>query len=326
MISTNHRPVRFAAALLLLAVVLTACQPALQGRPTAIPTEIPPPTATPTVTFTPTEVPTVTPTMTPTPTSTSTPAPSATATYTPTIIPTHLATLFPLKAGAATVDWSYYYLTKNNKRADGTQLNLSAVVSFQLVDRGIHSETIEVYGREVTIYYLRVRHFFDETPLEVKLILTGLFGQGIALDGMPADGSSYISLRTQNSDAPYEPWKVYQDWSLPLDQRAPLFQTMLLTDFQTLLQDLPDQVILLADHPIIFEPDGWPQIALNMSRVSATAARMQPFFEIDVYYQMLGPSENAELWRSYLVDITDIPPDKRSGITFAADYLTIITP
>ena len=269
----------------------------------------------------------MTSTPTATATSTSTLVPTATSTSTPTPIPTRLATLFPLTAGGQqTVDWDYYYITRRDNREDGSLRNLSAMVSFQLVDRGIHSETIEVLGQDVTVYYLRVRHVFDQTNQEVKLVLTGLFGADIPIVGMPADGSSYISIRTQTADAVFEPWKLHQDWSLPLDQRAPLFQTVRLPDFETTLRNLPDQVIILADHPVILDPDGWTQIYLDMDRVSASAARFQPLFSFNEFDQLTGQSTQATVWQNYLINDTDIPSNQNNRMYFSADFLVIITP
>mgnify|MGYP005813307447 CR=1 FL=1 len=237
-----------------------------------------------------------------------------------------MATLFPLNASdGTTVDFSSFYITQKETRDDGSVKNLSATVSFQLLDRGIHSETIQVLGQDLTVYYLRVRHSFDKTFLDVKLVLTGLFGKDIPLGGMPADGSSYISLRSQNSDMPFEPQKIHQDWTLPLEQRAPLFQTIRLTELQQLLIDLPDKVILLADSPIIFQPDAWPQLLLDMQRVSAYSARLQPFFTIDQYHQLTGQSPLADTWEAYLLNNLDLPADQ-TGMVYAANYLVLITP
>lgn len=323
------RPWRVIAGLLVLVVItpnLAACQKPLQGRPTALPTLPPTASITPTPSQTPPPLPTATMTPTATATPTETPVPTATNTATPTPIPTRLATLFPLTAGQQTVNYGYHYITRKDNREDGSLRNLSAMVSFQLMDRGIHSETVKILGKDVTVYYLRVRHVFDQTNLEVKLVLTGLFGQNIPIAGMPADGSSYISVRTQKSDQVFEPWKLHQDWSLPLDQRAPLFETVRLPDFEVTLRNLPDQVIVLADHPIILDPDGWTQIYIDMDRVSASAARFQPFFNFNEFDQMTGQSTLANVWMDYLVNNTDIPNNYYNRMYFAADYLVIITP
>ncbi|MFZ3070143.1 MAG: hypothetical protein WA110_03355, partial [Anaerolineaceae bacterium] len=246
----------------------------------------------------------------------------------PTPIPTHVATLFPLTAGGnQTVNWGYAYISRKETRDDGSLLSLSAMVAFQLLDRGIHSETIRVLGQDVTVYYLRVSHTYNQTPIETRLVLTGTFGRDVPIAGMPADGSAYISLRTQNSDAVFEPWRIQQDWQLPYDQRQELFQSMLLKDFEQLLADLPNQVILLAHHPVIWHPDDWAQVKLDMTRVSAEAARLQPFFDYDQFFLLLGQSPTADTWRLYLLNKEDIPAGiVQEDLAFAAEYLVLITP
>ena len=196
-------------------LVNTACEPIYEGRPTGFPTQLPTNTVTPTQAATPTEAPTVTHTLTITPTDTPTPIPTATPTSTPTVIPTRESGLIQLTVGEnTTVDWGYHYLTQNNKRDDNSQYNLSAMLAFQLIDRGIHSETITVLGNDITVYYLRARHAFKGEMMDVKIILTGIFGTDVAIDTMPADGANFVYYRTQNADVPFEPWKIDSDWNL----------------------------------------------------------------------------------------------------------------
>jgi hypothetical protein len=288
--------------LLVLSILLSACAPAAQGRPTLTPSPIPSRTYTPQPTATFTLVPSATPTETPTPTITNTSAPSATPTETPTTIPADPALLFPLIAGNITVDWSYGLITNRVLEIDGSAKELSAMFSFQLLDRGIHSETREVIGNKVTVYYLRVSHDFRGKPQELKLILTGFFGENLAIAGLPADGAAYLSLRRQRASEPFEPWLIAQDWRLPIDRRQPIFEAVLLSDFERLLRKLPDKVILFADHPIIWRPDNFRQAKLDMQRLSATAARYEPFFEFDDFAVNQSANLNAKTWRDYIVD------------------------
>ena len=315
---------------LLVAVLLVAagCQPRYEGRPTARPTPLPTKTATPTSTYTPSPVPTVTSSPTNTPTPSPTPLPSPTPTFTPTPIPPRAATLFPLTAGGArTVDWSYYYISRKESRTDGSLLSLSATVAFQLLDRGIHHETLRILDQDVTVYYLRVSHTFNQVPIETRLVLTGYFGKDVPISALPADGSAYISLRSQNSDAVFEPWRIHQDWQQPYEQRVELFDDLLLSEFELLLADLPDEVIVLAHHPVIWPPDTWTQAVLDMSRISAQAARLQPFFEFDDFNILLGQSDVARAWADYLTESQPIPEElKEDGMSFSAEYLIIIVP
>lgn len=307
-------------------ILLSACAPAVQGRPTLTPSPIPSSTATPQPTATFTLVPSATPTETPTPTITNTSALTATPTETATLIPSEQAVLFPLAAGNITVDWSYGLITNRVLEIDGSAKELSAMFGFQLLDRGVHSETREILGKKVTVYYLRVSHEFRGKPQEVKLILTGFFGENLAIAGLPADGASYLSLRQQRAYQPFEPWVIAQDWRLPFDRRKPLFETMLLADFERLLSKLPEKVILFADHPIIWRPDNFRQAKLDMQRLSATAARYAPFFEYDDFAVNQTTSLNAETWRDYIVDQKPIPPELQGKLEFSADYLVLVTP
>ncbi len=87
--------------------------------------------------------------MTPTPTLVPTATPP---TYTATPIPTRLAQLPPLNSNTGVVDWSYFYLTEKENEEDGSLVALSAMVAFQLMDRGIHTETINILGDDVTVF------------------------------------------------------------------------------------------------------------------------------------------------------------------------------
>jgi len=263
-----------------------------------------------------------------TPTPSPTPLPSATPTFTPTPIPPRAATLFSLTAGGArTVDWSYYYISRKETRNDGSLLSLSATVAFQLLVRGIHHETLRILDQDVTVYYLRVSHTYNQVPIETRLVLTGYFGKDVPISALPADGSAYISVRSQNSDAVFEPWRIHQDWQQPYEQRVELFDDLLLSEFERLLADLPDEVIILAHHPIIWPPDTWNQAVLDMSRISAQAARLQPFFEFDAFNILLGQSDGAHAWANYLTASQPIPEElKEDGMAFSAEYLIIIVP
>lgn len=312
--------------LLALMVLLSACAPAAQGRPTLTPSPIPSKTSTPQPSPTFTLVPSATPTETPTPTITNTTEPSPTPTETATPVPSDSAVLFPLKAGNITVDWSYGLITNRVLEIDGSAKELSAIFSFQLLDRGVHSETREILGKKVTVFYLRVSHDFRGKSKELKLILTGFFGENLDIAGLPADGASYLSLRQQRSYQPFEPWIIAQDWRLPIDRRQPLFETMLLSDFERLLAKLPEKVILFADHPIIWRADNFRQAKLDMQRLSATAARYAPFFDFDDFAVNQSASQNAKTWRDYIVDQQPIPAGMEGKLEFSADYLVLVTP
>lgn len=303
-----------------------ACTPIYEGRPTAFPTAVPTSTIEPSPTNTLTPAPTATLTPTPTLTATPTVEPSPTPTLTPTLIPTRLAGMPVLMDGSRVVDWQYAYVTGKENREDGGLISLSAMVAFQMIDRGIHSEVITVLGEEVTVFYLRVRHDFNGTLSEVKLVLTGVYGSGLEIRNLPADGSTYVSYHARRATDLFEPWKLHQEWSLPVSQREPLFSSVRLADLEEYLASLPDEVILLADHPIILPRDDWNQVYLDMDRLSASAARFTPFFAFNELDQMTGQTTMATLWQNYLLSGTDIPADQINKMVFSAEYLTFVTP
>ncbi len=225
------------------------------------------------------------------------------------------------------MNWGYAYLSRKELRDDGSLLSLSATVAFQLLDRGIHSETVRVRDQDVTVYYLRVSHVYNQVPIETKLVLTGYFGRAVPISALPADGAAFVNLRSQNSDAVFEPWRIQSDWLLPFEQRQNLFQQMTLTDFEQLLADLPERVILLAHHPVIWRPDDWAQADLDMSRLSAQAARLDDFFDHDAFDLLTGQSRMAEAWSAYLLQNQPIPTDiAQAGLSYSAEYLIIVIP
>lgn len=313
-------------SLIILAALISACVPTAQGRPTLTPSPIPSATFTQQPTATYTLVPTATPTETLTPTVTQTLAPSPTSTETPTPAPANPAKLFLLKSGNITVDWSYGLITNRTTEINGNTKELSALFSFQLLDRAIHSEVREVLGNKITVFYLRVGHDFNGEPVELKLILTGFFGDNLSIAGLPADGAAYLSLRQQRSYEIFEPWKIAQDWRLPIDRRQPVFETVLLADFERLLAKLPEQVILFADHPIIWRPDNFRQAKLDMQRVSTIAARYSPFFSFDDFAVNQSASENAFFWRDHMINQVSLPEVVEDPLEFSADYLILVTP
>lgn len=305
-------------------VTLTACQKEFVNRPTPIPTRTPSNTFTPTITLTPTLVPTVTLTPSQTPTHTLTPYPSSTPTAISTNIPPQPVSLFDLRDNAdRLVDWRYAYVSEVGSRDNGEVNQLSAMLAFQLMDRGIHSFNLRFDARDITVYYLNVRHDFNGTLTTMRLVIGGTYGKDVPISLIPADGSAYIEFRKLDSKAVFNPGRNHQESLLPFAERQALVSTMLLQDFESMLPELPDTLIVLAEHPILWPKDDWVQVKLDMTRVSAYAARFYPFFSLDAYDLLVGPSELALALAEHLLDGSPMPLGTHD---FASQTLIFITP
>jgi hypothetical protein len=305
--------------------------------------EPPPPTLTPTATLTRTATITPTPTitLTPTPTQTTTPAftitplPSNTLTVTPTPyrtlsptptpsqVPLQPAELFPFAdIGGKTVDWSYIHVTQIDYNRLDEVNDLWAFVGFQLMDRAIHQRNFQFLGDTITVYYLHVAHEFDGEMIPMQLILGGTPGADVAINDIPAGGTAYLQVQIREAWQPFDPYIVHRDANRAFELRSNDYPLLFLKEFQSILPTLPEQVILLADHPILIPPDDWPQIKLDMGRVSYFAARYHPFFEIDAYDRLIDQSDFAYALRDHILLGQEIPVGLYA---YSSNTLIIIT-
>lgn len=305
-------------------IVLNGCQKEFQSRPTLSPTYTATITLTSTLTLTPTVVPTVTPTPSMTPTYTLTPYPTRTSTPTATPVPQRPAKLFDLLAGGfRTVDWSYFYITEKETGNLGDVNGLTAMLAFQLMDRGIHSYTVDFLERDITVYYLNVQHESNGTILPLRLVIGGTYGNEVPISQIPADGSAYVSFYEQDADVVFEPWTIHKQSLLPYENRESIFSNMLLQDFEQFLPSLPDELILLAEHPVLISEDDWPEVKFDMSRISSQAAKYLPYFTLDVYERFVSLSDSATALADYLLEGKNVPSGE---LIFSAQYLVIVTP
>lgn len=261
-------------------------------------------TATPTSTL----VFTITPEPSPSPTVTPTPYPTLSPTPAPTRVPSRPAQLFPYEdVNGRTVDWSYAHVTRIRENPFGEINDLWAFMSFQLLDRGIHQRNFEFEGETITVYYLNVAHKFNDEPLPMQLVLGGTSGESVPIEDIPAGGTAYLQIKRQNSADPFDPYITHRDANRAYELRQETYPLMFLKDFQAILPTLPDEVILLADHPILFPRNDWPQVKLDMQRVSYLAARYRPFFDLDPYDRLVDQSDYAYALRDYLLTGDSIP-------------------
>jgi hypothetical protein len=290
---------------------------------------------------TPTDTPTSTATFTPTNTQTSTPAntitplPSNTATLTltpfPTLSPTPSPTTAPLQpavlfdfqdTSGRTVDWSYIHVTQIGYDRLNQVNDLWAFMSFQLQDRAIHQRNFTFLGETITVYYLNVAHDFNGNLLPVQLIIGGTAGANIPIEDIPADGSAYVQVKVLDASDLFSPYITHRDANRAYALREESYPLVFISDLQTLLPTLPEEVILLADHPILFPQGDWVQIKLDMVRVNYLAARYHIFFEMDPYDRLTGPSDLAVTFRDHILNNTPVPA---GFYAFSSQTLILIT-
>ncbi len=292
-------------------------------------------TPTPTQTLTPTVTHTPTPTQTTTPANTITPRPSNTPTITPTPFPTlsptptptqaelRPAVLFPFTdVNGRAVDWSYSHVTRIGFNRLDEVNDLWAFMSFQLLDRGIHQRNFIFQDETITVYYLNVAHDFNGELLPMQLVIGGTPGEDVPIEDIPAGGTAYLQFQVRESWQTFDPYIIHRDANREYELRESNYPLSFMKDLQTLLPTLPDEIILLADHPILFPKDDWPQVKLDMERVAYLAARYQPFFEIDDLDRLIDQSDFAYALRDHLLFNREMP---ESYFAYSSKTLIIIT-
>jgi hypothetical protein len=305
-------------------LLLAGCSKEFMDRPTQIPTLTLTPSRVPTRTSTNTLVPTITLTPSQTPTKTNTPYPTRTHTNTSTLVVSHPAEFFEMyDAAGRLLDWEYAYVSEKEENSKGETNLLTAMLTFQLMDRGIHSFTFDYKDEDITVFYLNVRREFNGVPADMCLILTGTQGRDIKIKEVPADGSAYISYRNLESSTLFEPWTIHADFKLPFNERKEVYSNLLLYEFEEYLPSLPDELIVLAEHPVLWPKDDWSQLAIDMERINSLTARYYPFLSLNDYDQITGPSNFAIMLTEYLLEGYPVIGD---DYCFSAENLILLVP
>jgi hypothetical protein len=280
----------------ILLISVSACQP---GRSDLDQTSTPIDTSTSTITVTP--LPTVTPHPSLTPTATQTPLPSSTATPSETPAIPRLAQLWTKRdINDTLIDWSYSHITDIGWNKKGKVIHFSATLSFQLLDRAIHRQTIVVIGKPLTVYFLNVRRQVGKELQPARLIVGGAFGNDIPLGIIPAGGPSYVKFRLMTRREPFDPYIIHVNANQPYSLRSEEYPDTLLTDLEQILAQLPDQVILLADQTIIIDPDSIQRFEYDLRTVPYLVARYYPWLLLDDYDLFTGPNQAAIEMADYL--------------------------
>lgn len=205
------------------------------------------------------------------------------------------------------MDWSYHHVTEVGFNRLDEANHLWAFMAFQLMDRAIHQRNFTFLGEKITVYYLHVAHEFNGTLIPMQLVLGGTPGANVPISDIPAGGTAYLQVQIRDSSQPFSPRRTHHEANLAYEQRETTYPLMFIKELQALLPTLPDELIVLANHPILFPPDHWPQIKLDMRRVTYLAARYQPFFDIDAYSRLANQSDFAYALRDYLLDNQPMP-------------------
>ena len=297
-----------ALVLLLGAISCQRATPAPEIQKSLTPTLTPSSTLTPTVT------------QTTTPANTITPLPSLTATITPTpfrnLSQTPLPSQVPLKpallfsyedVNGRTINWSYIHVTQIGRNDFDEVNDLWAFMAFQLLDRAVHQRNFQFLGETITVYYLNVVHQFNGVLLPMQLVLGGTAGENVSIDTIPAGGTAYIQVRVHDSSETFDPNSTHRDAKRAVELHDSAYPLLLLKDFQELLPTLSNELILLANHPILFPRNDWSQIKLDMQRVNYLTARYQPFFKLDAYDRLVDQSDFAYLLRDHILEQQDMP-------------------
>jgi len=161
------------------------------------------------------------------------------------------------------------------------------------MDRAVHRDTIIVFARPLTVYYLNVRRQVGNELGNARLIVGGVYGEDVPLGVVPAGGPSYVKLAIMTRNAPFDPYLTHITANQAYDDRRDEYPDTLLTDLEMILADLPDQVILLADQAIIVDPDSVQRFEYDIQTVSYLVARFYPWMVLDDYDRFTGANQAA---------------------------------
>lgn len=297
--------------------------------PTATQTVPPTRTSTPTLTFTPTVSATRTrlPTSTATATLSPTPSRTATASATPTVTSTPAALqparLFPMRDGSGrTMDWSYQRIT--SVQLIGTEpAAMQAFLGFQLMDRAIHSETIRLLDKDLTIYYLNAAHQFEDQLQPVRVILSGEWGRDISLAGLSTSGSFFVRTRLLTSNQGFDAFTIHREAAAVPAGGSEKYQDMFIRDLEAALHRLPQELILMAEGPVLVDPDVYPDVDQYFANAPYLAARYWPWVSLDDLGHVKAPSDVSLRLADHLYhsDPLGSPP-----LYFSSSLLVLISP
>jgi len=97
---------------------------------------------------------------------------------------------------------------------------------------------------------------------------------------------------------------------------------VLLADLQKLLPSLPNDLIVLADAQVLFDPDTLAYtVKYDIDTVPYLAACAMPFLALDDYDRVTGPSPDATALANHLIHLDPFP----AGMAYySSDTLVLI--
>ncbi|HEX9106860.1 MAG TPA: hypothetical protein VF832_06525, partial [Longimicrobiales bacterium] len=256
-----------------------------------------------------------------------TPLPSLTPTPSETPIPLRPAVLFPKDDLDGTrITWGYERITSLIWDRQQRPLTLTAFLSFQLLDRGIHRETIQVLDRDLTVYYLNAQHEFDGRMRPVHLIIDGEWGRDVPLTGLQSSSSFFVPAQTLAAGAVFDPVNIHlQAAKNYADQLGSYQAGMPVGDFERLLAQSPDSLIVLADGPVRVPPSAYTDIDYYFRQTPFMAARYWNLVSLNPLKQVSGPSPYAWALVDHLFKGLQLPEEGLPDpLTYAASTLVLI--
>ena len=329
----NHRPRRpllltstVLALLACAALALGSCQPGdfTQALPSAVP---PAARAAGTQPSGPLSTPLFGPLLDPLLRLLYTPTPTLTPTPSETPIPARTAVLFPVNDLDGTrITWGYERVTELRWDQNGKTTDLWAFLSFQLMDRGIHRYTIQVLGKDLTVYYLNAQHEFNGQMRPVRVIIDGEWGTDVPLNAIVSPSSFFIPARVLSPGERFDPNNIHLQSVKNYADALPDYQGgMQLVDFERALAAQPDALILLADGPVRADPSTYTDIDYYFRQVPFLAARYWPLAALDPLQKVKGPSPYAWALVDHLLKSAPLPdqgiPDP---LTYSSSFLVLL--
>jgi hypothetical protein len=203
--------------------------------------------------------------------------------------------LFPLKdLDGNTVDWSYARVSEVLWDSQGQPTTLSAFLAFQLLDRGVHRETIQVLGKDLTVYYLNAQHSFLGQVRPVHVAISGAWGKDVPLANLTAGAGYFVQAQALKPGQVFDPVNIHlQSVKNYADKLEPYQGGMLMTDFQAALAAQPDKVILLVDGPVRVPASMYTTVDYYFQKTPSLAALYWPLVALDPLKVVSGPSDYA---------------------------------